>query len=55
VGQTFLLSKFFPAFFGILEKKNLSDQKKLWREKITWQKRLFALRQIQKGWLSKFL
>jgi hypothetical protein len=34
--KTFLFSQFFPAkiFSGILEKGNLSEQKKIWREKI---------------------
>jgi hypothetical protein len=48
--QPFLLSKttfcsvnFFPAkiFSGILEKENLSEQKKIWREKIHCAKKFF--------------
>jgi hypothetical protein len=36
---------FFPPklFFGILEKGNLSDQKKIWREKINLAKKFFNL------------
>jgi hypothetical protein len=41
--QPFLLSSFFPAktFFGILQKENLSEQKKIWREKNQLSKNVF--------------
>jgi hypothetical protein len=48
--KTYLFVKliFFPPklFFGILEKGNLSEQKKIWREKINLAKIIFPLENI---------